>query len=45
MPRAPSAGGPGCSSLEGAFAESGPLWTTSGGVNLQKNDYSWNKFS
>ena len=30
-------GGPGCSSLEGAFSESGPLWTTSGGIDLQVN--------
>lgn len=29
----------------GAFQESGPLWSTTGGVNLQKNDYSWNKFA
>ena len=38
-------GGPGCSSLEGAFSESGPLWTTSGGVSLQPNAYSFNNFS
>jgi hypothetical protein len=38
-------GGPGCSSLEGGFQESGPYWTTTGGVTLQKNDYSWNLFS
>jgi serine carboxypeptidase-like clade 2 len=38
-------GGPGCSSLEGAFQESGPLWTTSGGAGLQVNTYSYNNFS
>ena len=38
-------GGPGCSSLEGAFQESGPLWTETGGATLQVNEYSWNKFS
>jgi carboxypeptidase C (cathepsin A) len=32
-------------SLEGAFQESGPLWTESGGATLQKNEYSWNLFS
>ena len=36
---------PGCSSLEGAFQESGPLWTEAGGATLQKNEYSWNLFS
>ena len=36
---------PGCSSLEGAFQESGPLWTTAGGNTLELNDYSWNKFA
>ncbi len=44
-PLPPSQGGPGCSSLEGAFQESGPLWTTSGGTNLQVNQYSYNNFS
>ena len=38
-------GGPGCSSLEGAFQESGPLWTAAGGKGLQLNNYSWNKFA
>lgn len=38
-------GGPGCSSLEGAFSESGPLWSTTGGVELQVNEYSFNNFS
>lgn len=38
-------GGPGCSSLEGAFQESGPLWTAPGGQGLQLNNYSWNKFA
>jgi len=38
-------GGPGCSSLEGGFQESGPYWTTTGGKTLQKNEYSWNLFS
>jgi hypothetical protein len=44
-PLASSPQGPGCSSLEGAFAESGPLWTVAGGKGLQKNDYTWNAFS
>lgn len=38
-------GGPGCSSLEGAFQESGPLWTAPGGKTLQRNEFSWNKFA
>jgi hypothetical protein len=38
-------GGPGCSSLEGGFQESGPYWTTTGGKTLQRNEYSWNLFS
>ena len=38
-------GGPGCSSLEGSFQESGPLWTAPGGSTLQANDFSWNKFA
>ena len=38
-------GGPGCSSLEGAFQESGPLWTAPGGKELQYNSYTWNKFA
>lgn len=38
-------GGPGCSSMEGAFSESGPLWTTSGGIDLQLNEYTYNNFS
>jgi carboxypeptidase C (cathepsin A) len=38
-------GGPGCSSLEGAFQETGPLWTAPGGAGLQRNDFSYNKFS
>lgn len=38
-------GGPGCSSLEGGFQESGPYWTTTGGTTLQKNEYSWNLFA
>ena len=37
--------GPGCSSLEGAFQESGPYWTAAGGNGLQYNNYSWNKFA
>ena len=38
-------GGPGCSSLEGAFSESGPLWSSAGGSQLQINEYSFNNFS
>ena len=38
-------GGPGCSSLEGSFQESGPLWTAPGGLGLQKNAYTFNKFA
>ena len=33
-------GGPGCSSLEGALQEGGPLWTAAGGTTLQPNNYS-----
>ena len=32
-------------SREGAFQESGPLWTAPGGAGLQPNAYSWNKFA
>lgn len=38
-------GGPGCSSLEGAFAENGPLWVAPGGASLVVNNYSVNTFA
>ena len=38
-------GGPGCSSMEGGFQESGPLWTAPGGATLQTNAFTWNRFS
>ena len=39
-------GGPGCSSLGGGFlSELGPFYPTPHGVNLIKNDYSWNQMA
>jgi carboxypeptidase C (cathepsin A) len=31
--------------MEGAFQESGPLWSAPGGATLQLNEYTWNKFA
>ncbi|KAK2989538.1 hypothetical protein RJ640_016662 [Escallonia rubra] len=36
-------GGPGCSSLVGAWLELGPFRVNSDGKTLFKNDYAWNK--
>ena len=39
----PFAGGPGCSSLGGAFAELGPFYPQLEGESLQVNPYAWNR--
>lgn len=38
-------GGPGCSSLLGAFTELGPYHVTGTGDKLEYNPYSWNNFA